>query len=62
MTQKQVKQIVFAAQNFGSDYASQLAKLFRVSNDLDSLIEKSNANSEAFQAECKQDMEEIEAH
>lgn len=62
MTQKQVKQIVFAAQNFGADHASQLAKLFRVSNDLDSLIEESTANSEAFQAECKEDMKKIKEH
>jgi len=62
MTQKQIKQIVFAAQNFGADHASQVAKLFKAANSLDKLAEKSTANSEALQAQCEEDMKKIKAH
>ena len=62
MTQKQVQQIVFAAQNFGADHASRVAKLFKVANNLDKLAEKSTANSEALQAKCEEDMKKIKAH
>jgi len=61
MTEKQIKQIIFAAQNFGADHASQMAKLFKVSNDLDALAERVAANSKAFQAKCKEDTKKIKA-
>jgi len=61
MTEKQIKQIIFAAQNFGADHASQMAKLFKVSNDLDALTERVVANSKAFQAKCKEDTKKIKA-
>jgi len=62
MTEKQIKQIIFAAQNFGADHANQMVKLFKVSNDLDALAEQVVANSKAFEAKCKEDIKKIKAH
>ena len=62
MTQKQVKQIVFAAQNFGADHASQIAKLFKAANNLDKLTKEVVANGKALEAQCKEDMEKYKTH
>ena len=62
MTQKQVQQIVFAAQNFGADHASQIAKLFKASNDLEKLTKEVISKSKAFRAQCEEDMKKIKAH
>ena len=62
MTQEQVRQIVFAAQNFGADHASQVAKLFKASNNLEKLTKEVVAKSEAFRAQCEEDMKKIKTH
>ena len=62
MTEKQIKQIIFAAQNFGADHAATMAKLFKAANNLDSLAEQVAANSKAFQAKCEEDTKKIKAH
>lgn len=62
MTQEQVQQIVYAAQNFGADYASQIAKLFKASNNLEKLTKEVVANGKALEAQCREDMEKYKTH